>query len=180
MSREVKLGKFLSLILRHKPETIGITLDGNGWCNVDDLIEKMNMNGRKIDMEMLNRIVDNNDKARYEFNSDKSRIRARQGHSVNVDVELKEKIPPEYLYHGTASRYVESIREKGIVKGSRQHVHLSEKIETAVSVGKRHGSPYVIKINAKKMYEDGYRFFLSNNGVWLTEYVGREYLILDK
>lgn len=173
-----RLGKFISLILRHKPEIIGLKLDKNGWCSVDKLIEKMNNNNKKIDMKMLKDIVENNDKARYEFNENQTKIRARQGHSINVDVELKEKIPPKYLYHGTALKFLDSIKEKGIVKGNRQYVHLSQDIETAVNVGKRHGKPYVIKINTEEMYKNGHKFFLSNNNVWLVEYVDTRYFVV--
>lgn len=176
--KEKKVGKFLSLILRHKPEEIGVELDENGWCDAKDLVEKLNARDREVNMELLNRIVENNDKARYEFNEDRTKIRARQGHSINVDVELMEKIPPEYLYHGTATRFLDSIKEKGIEKGTRQYVHLSENIETAVSVGERHGKPHVIKIDAGKMHKDGHKFYLSNNGVWLVEYVGTEYFVI--
>lgn len=173
--KEQKLGKFFSLILRHKPEEIGIELDKNGWCSVEELIEKINRNGKEIDEKILDNIVKNNDKARYEFNENKTKIRARQGHSIDVDVELKERVPPRYLYHGTAERFLDSIKEKGIEKGSRQYVHLSEDTETAFNVGKRHGKPCIIKINSEKMYKDGQKFYLSNNGVWLVKYVGTEY-----
>lgn len=133
---DVKLGKFLSLVLRHKPETIGITLDKNGWANVKELIEKVKLSERYIDMEILERIVRENNKKRYSFNEDKTKIRASQGHSIEVELNLKKMTPPKILYHGTATRFLESIKEKGILKMNRQYVHLSMDIETARNVGK--------------------------------------------
>ena len=122
---DITLGRFLSLVLRHKPETIGITLDKNGWADVKELIEKVKLSKRYIDMEILERIVRENNKKRYSFNEDKSKIRASQGHSIEVELNLKEMTPPKILYHGTATRFLESIKEKGILKMNRQYVHLS-------------------------------------------------------
>ena len=132
---DIKLGRFLSLVLRHKPETIGITLDKNGWADVKELIEKVKLSERYIDIEILERIVRENNKKRYSFNEDKSKIRANQGTYIKVELNLKEMIPPEILYHGTATKFLESIREKGILKRNRQYVHLSSDIETAKNVG---------------------------------------------
>lgn len=162
-------GKRLSFLLRHDTE---YKFDKNGWREVKDLVKNHNYT-----FDELVEIVDTNDKKRYEFNSDKTKIRARQGHSIDVDVELKETIPPDILYHGTATRFLESIYEKGILKGSRKYVHLSKDEETAVKVGQRHGKPFVLKINAKKMVEDGCKFYLSNNDVWLTDYIDKKYII---
>ena len=129
-------------------------------------------------MEELLEIVATNNKKRYEFNDDKTKIRARQGHSVNVNVDLRECVPPDILYHGTATRFLDSILKKGINKGTRLHVHLSPDEETAVRVGERHGSPVVLRINARQMHDDGLKFYLSNNGVWLTDFVAPNYLII--
>lgn len=175
-SKDVELGKFISLILRHKPQVIGITLDQNGWADTQELLAGINASGRYIDMEILERIVRENNKKRYSFNEDKSRIRANQGHSISVNVEMKEMTPPDELYHGTADRFLDSIREKGILKMNRQYVHLSADAETAKIVGKRHGKPVVLVIDTKKMAEDGYTFCLSDNGVWQSEDIKWEYV----
>lgn len=174
---KTKLSKFISLILRHKPEEIGITLDKHGWANVNDLITGINNSGRKIDMAILEEIVRTDDKGRYSFNEDKTLIRANQGHSVPVDVELKECTPPDVLYHGTAEKYLYSIRREGIKSMSRLYVHLSSDYETAVKVGSRHGNYVVLVVDAKKMATDGIGFYLSENGVWLTKYVDWKYVI---
>ena len=167
--------KFISLILRHKPETIGIILDEHGWADVPKLI-----NGIKkttpFNMEMLEEIVKTDNKQRYSFNEDKTLIRANQGHSILVDVELKKIMPPEFLYHGTGEKYVASIDNNGLIPKSRLYVHLSDDIETAVKVGSRHGKPVVYKVSAKAMSDAGLEFLLSVNGVLLTKVVPKEYL----
>jgi putative RNA 2'-phosphotransferase len=173
-----RMSKFLSLVLRHKPETIELSLDENGWADTNELIKKMNQNGFEISEDILTHIVETNNKQRFSFNTDKTSIRANQGHSLQVDVELKEQIPPEYLYHGTAEKNVSSILNSGIEKGTRQHVHLSIDKETAVKVGQRHGKPKVLLVAANKMSADGFRFYLSENKVWLTDNVPPEYLKL--
>ena len=170
------LSKFISLVLRHKPEVAGITLDEFGWANVNQLLANMNRNGRQIDMCLLENIVDTDSKRRYSFNEDKTLIRANQGHSIPVNVNLTETIPPDILYHGTATRFLDSIKQQGIKSMSRLYVHLSTDIETATKVGKRHGKCVVLSINTKQMYHDGIKFFLSENGVWLTEYVDWKYV----
>lgn len=170
-----KASKYISLILRHKPETIGITLDKNGWANVKDLIKGVNKTHR-LDMEMLEEIVATDDKQRYSFNEDKTLIRANQGHSIDVDVELEELEPPEYLWHGTGTKYVESIRKTGLIPKSRLYVHMSESYMTAMQTGARHGKPMVFCVKAEDMYKDGYKFYKSKNGVWLTKFVPVEYL----
>ena len=172
---DVKLGRFLSLVLRHDPHAAGITLDEHGWADVNELLAGVNRTGRRIDMDTLERIVRENNKRRYSFNEDHTRIRANQGHSIQVDVELREETPPQYLYHGTASRFLPSIQKEGIRKMSRQHVHLSGDFETAMAVGKRHGSPVVITIDAAAMARDGVSFYRSENGVWLCEQVEPKY-----
>lgn len=177
---DVKIGKYLSLILRHKPQIIGIELDKNGWADTEELINGVKNKFPYFNMEQLEHIVKTNDKKRYSFNEDKSKIRANQGHSLNVDVELKEVQPPEFLYHGTARRFLFSIMKNGLVPGSRIYVHLSHDEETAERVGRRHGEPVVLKIEAGKMNKDGFSFYLSENGVWLTKLVPAEYFtILD-
>ena len=165
----VKKGKELSFLLRHDKD---YEFDEHGYREVNDLVKNHNFT-----IELLNEIVETNDKKRYEFNSDKTKIRARQGHSINVDVELKEMTPPDILYHGTATRFLDSIYDKGIIKGSRNHVHLSKDEETAIKVGQRHGKPFVLKIDTKKMNEDGIKFYLSNNDVWLTDFVDKKYFM---
>lgn len=170
------LSKFLSLILRHKPETIGITLDENGWANVEELLQKINKVGRTINFETLEKVVRENDKQRFSFNEDKTKIRANQGHSIQVDVELEQKVPPNFLYHGTIERNANSIAAKGILKGSRLYVHLSADIDTAQKVAtRRKGNPIIYKISALAMHEDGFTFYQSKNGVWLTEFVPPKY-----
>jgi len=167
--------KFISLILRHKPETIGITLDEHGWANVDELIAGI-AKTHPIDMAILEQIVAEDEKQRYSFNEDKTLIRANQGHSIPVDVELEEKQPPEILYHGTGEKYVSSINEQGLIPKSRLYVHLSGDEETARKVGQRHGKPVIYKVKSGEMYNDGYKFFRSVNGVWLTKSVPVKYL----
>ena len=163
---------FLSLILRHKPEAIGITLDKNGWADVKSLIDGVNKTGKYfLDMKKLEEIVRTDEKQRYSFNADKSKIRANQGHSINVDVELKECVPPEILWHGTGEKYVPSINSEGLKAKSRLYVHLSSDTATARKVGQRHGKPVVYKIFAGEMHRHGYVFYLSENGVWLTKNV---------
>ena len=170
------LSRYMSLILRHKPEVIGITLDEHGWASVNDLICGIEKNNPGFNMNILEQIVRTDSKRRYSFNDDKSLIRANQGHSVNVDVELKEKEPPEYLYHGTGEKYVKSINQDGLIPKSRLYVHLSKDIKTAENVGKRHGKEVVYRINSGQMYRDGYKFYLSENGIWLTKEVPIKYL----
>ncbi|SCI20279.1 RNA 2'-phosphotransferase [uncultured Eubacterium sp.] len=170
------ISKYMSLILRHKPDVIGIELDEHGWANVNDLISGIEKDNHGFNFELLEEIVRTDSKQRYSFNGDKSLIRANQGHSINVDVELKEKEPPEYLYHGTGEKYVESINQDGLIPKSRLYVHLSKDIKTAENVGKRHGKEVVYRINSGQMYRDGYKFYLSENGVWLTKEVPIKYL----
>ena len=171
--------KFLSLILRHKPETIGISLDEHGWANVDELISGI-AGTRPMNMEMLEEIVKTDNKQRYSFNEDKTLIRANQGHSIPVDVELPIVIPPEYLWHGTGQKYVDSIDAQGLIPKSRLYVHLSADTGTALKVGQRHGKPVVYRVMSGKMSADGYIFYRSVNGVWLTKEVPVQYLEKEK
>ena len=175
MGNLIKTSRFISLILRHKPETIGITLDEHGWANVEELIAGVNKK-YPIDMQILEKIVNDDDKNRYSFNGDKTMIRANQGHSIPVDVELKKLNPPDILYHGTGEKYVESIERQGLIRKNRLYVHLSNDIEIAEKVGKRHGKPVIYEIDCKKMIEDGIEFFKSENNVWLVESVSVKYL----
>lgn len=167
--------KFISLILRHKPETIGIALDEHGWANVEELIAGIQKT-RMFNMEMLEEIVRADGKMRYSFNEDKTLIRANQGHSIPVDVELPVAVLPEFLYHGTGQKYVESIEKIGLIPKSRLYVHLSGDIDTAVKVGGRHGKPVVYKVESGRMQEDGFVFYRSVNGVWLVKEVPAAYL----
>ena len=164
--------KFLSLILRHKPQTIGLELDEHGWADVSELCRRV----RGLDFATLEQIVAHDDKRRYSFSADKRLIRATQGHSIPVDVELEEVKPPEVLYHGTAQRFSSSINAQGLLKMSRLYVHLSNDVETAEKVGRRHGQAKIFLVESGKMFADGYKFFRSVNGVWLTEHVPAKYL----
>ena len=172
----IKTSKFLALVLRHKPQKIGLTLDEHGWADVDELIEKTVRSGRELDRESLEYIVRTNDKKRYAFNEDHTKIRASQGHTIPVDVELEETVPPDVLYHGTAESSLPSIMDKGLLKMKRLYVHLSKDVHTAIKVGQRHGKLVVLLVDSGKMYKDGYRFYLSANGVWLTDHVPQDYL----
>jgi putative RNA 2'-phosphotransferase len=172
----VSLSKFLSLVLRHKPEEIGLALDANGWAAVEELIRLANQHGKPLTRPMLERVVAENDKKRFAFSDDGRLIRASQGHSVEVELALPSAEPPELLYHGTASRFVESIRAGGLHSGNRQHVHLSLDPVTATKVGSRHGRPVILVVRAWAMAAAGHTFYLSANGVWLTERVPVEYI----
>lgn len=169
------ISKYMSLILRHKPETIGISLDEHGWAKVDELIAGI-AKDNEFNMDILEEIVGTDEKQRYSFNEDRTLIRANQGHSIPVDVEPEEKEPPETLWHGTGEKYVESIDAEGLISKSRLYVHLSKDEETAIKVGMRHGNPVLYQVLAKWMYDDGYKFYISANGVWLTKEVPVRYL----
>lgn len=171
-----KVSKYISLILRHKPEEIGIELDNHGWVNVDDLIEGVSRNYPGFDMDILEEIVATDEKQRYSFSEDKTLIRANQGHSIPVDLELQPVIPPACLYHGSAVKYMDSISNSGLVAKNRQHVHLSGDVSTAIEVGKRHGKLVLYVVHSGKMHLDGFTFYRSVNGVWLTDHVPKEYL----
>jgi len=168
-----KTSKFLSLLLRHHPEEAGLTLDEHGWAEVDLLLKNVGLR-----LEELEEIVAADEKQRYSFSEDRTLIRANQGHSVPVDLELEPREPPEFLYHGTVGQFLGSIRKEGLQRRSRQYVHLSLDVETAVKVGRRRGKPVILQVAAGRMFRDGYVFFLSVNGVWLTEEVPPQYLRL--
>ena len=170
-----EISKLIALVLRHKPGELGLTMDSHGWVETKALIEKLNER-QPFDMEMLEEIVRTDNKQRYSFNSDKTRIRANQGHSIPVDLELLPQTPPNVLYHGTATRFSGIIDQQGLKPMQRQYVHLSDRLETAVNVGKRHGAPLVYVIDAEAMQKAGYVFYCSENGVWLTDSVPPEYL----
>lgn len=167
-----RLSKFLSLLLRHKPETIGLKLDENGWANLDELIKL----APEFNLEIIKEIVKTCEKQRYCLDLDNNRIRANQGHSIPVNLNLQEKEPPEFLFHGTATKNLNSIFQYGIKKQNRQHVHLSENKETALKVGKRHGEPIILIIKSSEMFKKGIKFYLSENNVWLTDFVDNIYI----
>lgn len=172
-----RTSKFLSLVLRHKPEELGITLDENGWTDVPMLLAKMATKGHRITHHQLRYIVETNSKKRFAFNDDESRIRANQGHSVEVNLGYVQKQPPEFLYHGTATRFLDVILDDGLQKMNRHHVHLSSDEQTARSVGSRHGKPVVLTVKAGAMAADGHVFYQSENGVWLTDHVPVAYIV---
>ncbi|KAB8155682.1 RNA 2'-phosphotransferase [Kordia sp. TARA_039_SRF] len=172
MNKKTKnISKFLSYVLRHHPDKLGIALDKNGWTSVNFLLEKINAEPYSLTMTELEEVVATNNKKRFAFNEDKTMIRANQGHSVNIDLALQPKQPPEYLYHGTVEKFVKSIKEKGLIKGTRQHVHLSTDKETASNVGSRRGKPFILTIKSGNMNQEGFSFYQSENGVWLTDKV---------
>ena len=180
-NKNKKLSIFLSLLLRHKPETIGLHIEKYGaWADINELIEKINRNSKyEIDRELLEQIVREDEKQRYKISDDGKKIRANQGHSIDVIIEMEILQPPEILFHGTPVENVDSIFEKGILKGKRLYVHLSKDIETAVRVGSRkHKKPAVFNVRAGDMYKDGHIFYLSDNGVWLTDFVPKDYIEL--
>ncbi|MGV8040184.1 MAG: RNA 2'-phosphotransferase [Thermoanaerobaculaceae bacterium] len=172
----VKTSKLLSLILRHNPGRIGLTLDGAGWADLRELVERAQHHGIRLDVQTVLEVVEHNDKKRFTLSGDGRRIRAAQGHSIPVDLGLPEVEPPELLFHGTAARNLESIRARGLHPGRRQHVHLSPDAQTAVRVGQRHGEPAVLRIQAGAMRRAGHAFHFSENGVWLTASVPPEFI----
>lgn len=175
-----KISKFLSFVLRHEPEAVGITLDKEGWTDINILMHAAAVSKHinvVFDRELLRLVVENNAKKRFEISSDGMRIRAVQGHSTeSVARTLDEKEPPVTLYHGTAGQFITSIMNEGLKPGERHHVHLSQTIETAISVGSRHGKVVVLEVNALDMHNHGYKFYQAENGVWLTEHVPVEFL----
>jgi len=169
----VKYSKFLSLVLRHDPSAAGLVLDDSGWADVDALLAACARRGLPRDVVTLREVVETNDKRRFALSADGKRIRARQGHSLEVDLGLRPQQPPDVLYHGTAHRFLQSILTSGIQPRQRQYVHLSKDVKTAVEVGRRHGRPVVLAVDARGMSDAGHDFFLSENGVWLTREVSR-------
>lgn len=172
-----KVSKYLSYLLRHKPEAIGLALDSEGWAEINRLIICASCDGRKLDIPLIQAVVDGNDKKRFAISDDGRRIRAVQGHSSSkVDISYQEKVPPKFLYHGTATRFIDSIYRQGLLAGSRQYVHLSADRSTAVSVGQRHGKAIVLTVGAQQMYQQEFKFYQAENGVWLTKNVPVSYL----
>lgn len=171
-----KISKFLSYILRHKPESIGLKLNSYGWLLIDDIIFNSQQE-LSLSKEIIEKTVSNNKKKRFTISDDGRYIRANQGHSIKVDLQLTPKEPPSILYHGTASRFLDSILKEGLKAGQRQYVHLSSNIETAKEVGNRYGKPLILTIDSKRMHQDDYQFFISDNHVWLIDFVPRKYMI---
>ena len=171
-----KLSKFLSFVLRHKPGSIGLTLNEQGWASISELLLKARAAGNSFTRDDLIRVVETNDKRRFTFSPDGKSIRAAQGHSVEVALGLVAQIPPRILYHGTASRFVDSIFSEGLRPQSRQQVHLSVDEATAVRVGQRYGKPVALVVAAGEMHASGFEFFLAENGVWLTDQVPPKFL----
>lgn len=172
----IRTSKFLSRVLRHQPEQIGLTLDEQGWADVAELLRLANAHGRALTRELLEEVVAQNDKQRYAFSADGQRIRANQGHSIQIDLGLAPQTPPEVLYHGTAAHSRTSILAQGLLPRTRQHVHLSADVETAVKVGRRHGQPIVLIIQTGQMHRAGHLFYRSENGVWLTAAVPPQFI----
>ncbi len=171
-----RISKQMSYILRHRPDSVGLTLATGGWVAVADLLAVLSYEGKTVTRATLEQVVTDNDKQRFEFSSDGSQIRARQGHSADVDLQYEAATPPDLLFHGTATRFLESIFAQGLIKGNRHHVHLSTNRETMIQVGMRHGKPTVLEVNAKQMLADGHTFFVTGNEVWLTDHVPPQYL----
>ena len=174
--RHVRVSKFLSLVLRHQPEKIGVTLDREGWVPVSRLLEALEAHGRRLTLDELREVVRANDKQRFSFSPDGLSIRANQGHSVEVELGYEPSEPPPTLYHGTAERFIQSIKQQGLSRGRRHHVHLSEQEATAVAVGRRYGRPVILSVASGAMHADGHPFFRAANGVWLTEHVPARYI----
>ncbi|MBB5866504.1 RNA 2'-phosphotransferase [Xanthomonas sp. 3058] len=173
-----EISKFLSFVLRHDPHAIGLTLDAQGWAEIDALIAGAKANGTTLDLALIQAVVAGSDKQRFALSDDGRRIRAVQGHSTpTVALQLEAKLPPEVLYHGTATRFLDAIMAEGLRPGQRHHVHLSDNMQTAASVGQRYGAPVVLQVEAGRMYRDGLQFFQADNGVWLTAHVPATFLI---
>lgn len=173
----VKISKFLSLVLRHKPSTVGLTLDPGGWVQVDELLAAANNTGVPLNKDVLRQVVEQNDKQRFSLSADGSKIRANQGHSIPVNLDLEPVFPPEFLFHGTATRFLKSIQKQGLLPKGRNQVHLSPDKPTATKVGQRHGKPVVLTVQSGQMHESGFTFYRSANGVWLTDKVPVEFLL---
>jgi putative RNA 2'-phosphotransferase len=179
MNSPQKISKFLSLVLRHQPELIGLRLSPEGWADINELIAKAAEKNIVLSQEVICSVVQTNDKQRFSLTADRTCIRANQGHSIPVELHLPEQVPPPFLFHGTASRFLPSIKEKGLLPGTRQHVHLSADAATALQVGSRHGKPVVLQIDTAQMYKVGCKFFLSENNVWLVDAVPLSCIIFD-
>lgn len=176
----VRISKFLSLVLRHRPESIGLSLDGYGWADVDDLVRAAAAAGVAIDSETLESIVHESEKKRFTLSDDGKRIKANYGHSIDIDLGLEQREPPELLFHGTATDQVEAIKQEGIGRRGRRYVHLSADDATALEVGRRHGDPVVLKVQARLMHEHGFEFYLSESDIWLTRSVPPFYVLFPE
>ncbi|KGM40424.1 RNA 2'-phosphotransferase [Aquabacterium sp. NJ1] len=170
--------KFLSLILRHEPQLVGLTLGDGGWVRVDELLTRCAQANKPISYELLKEVVETSDKKRFALSEDGALIRANQGHSVAVDLGLSPTTPPDKLYHGTASRFLDAIWVEGLTRRERHHVHLTAKLDVAMSVGQRHGQPVILEVDSLQMHLDGHKFFQSDNGVWLVGAVAVHYMRL--
>jgi putative RNA 2'-phosphotransferase len=176
---QVKLSKFLSLVLRHEPERIGVRLDPQGWAVVSELLNALNAHGVSVTLDQLKNVVETNDKKRFALSDDGRMIRASQGHSVEVELGYERATPPPTLYHGTIARVLDSIMREGLRSGERHDVHLSAHVETARKVGSRRGKAIILQIDSERMHSDGFTFCVSANGVWLTRHVPSQYLKVD-
>ncbi|MEA9709088.1 RNA 2'-phosphotransferase [Xanthomonas campestris] len=171
------ISKFLSFVLRHEPQAIGVTLDPDGWAEIDAVIAGAQAHGTVLDLELIQAVVAGSDKKRFALSANGRQIRAVQGHSTpTVALQFEAKVPPEVLYHGTATRFLKAILAEGLRAGQRHHVHLSDNTQTAASVGQRYGEPVVLQIDAGRMHRDGMSFFQADNGVWLTTHVPAAYV----
>lgn len=177
-SRAIEISKFLSYHLRHHPEKLGLTLESGGWVNVEELLKASHQNNFPFSLTELTEVVNNNEKKRFTFDETGTKIKANQGHSIEINLQLNPMIPPDLLYHGTHPQVVNTILKEGLQKMSRHHVHLSVDILTAKKVGQRRGKPVILEINAKKMSEDGFTFYCSDNNVWLVDYIPPQYLTI--
>ena len=171
-----KKSKFLSLVLRHEPERLGLKLDESGWTSVDELLQAINKQAFPFTRAELDEVVTNNSKKRFAFSEDGQRIRANQGHSIEVDLQLAPQTPPEILYHGTATRFLDAIRKEGLKKMDRHDVHLSAETKMTLQVGGRHGKPALLTIRAGEMHRAGFLFRLTPNGVWLVDHVPPQFI----
>ncbi|MBM6930831.1 RNA 2'-phosphotransferase [[Clostridium] spiroforme] len=172
-----KLSRYVSFVLRHHPEEIDATVDEQGWMKVDELVHGMQLKGKYINQAILEHIVLTDEKQRYHYNEDHTKIRAAQGHSISVYIDMEIKVPPRYLYHGTSKQNYEKIKETKIKKMNRLYVHLSKDVKTAFQVGKRHGIPVVLVLDTEAMLQDGYQFYVATNGVWLCDDVDCCYIV---
>lgn len=174
-----KVSKMLCLVLRHKPELLKLNMDSEGWVDVNELIRRFNTYYNPdtyLNRNFLDKVVEENNKKRFAYSEDGTKIRASQGHSINIDLNLPECVPEDFLYHGTAKQFLNGIMKEGLKKMGRQHVHLSDNLKTAYSVGSRHGAPIILMVHAVTMHKNGFKFYKSENGVWLTDNVPKQYL----
>ena len=179
-NQQTKISKRLSLILRHNPQSVGLSLGENGWVEVQPLLDALTERNVTIDEQILNTVVNNCAKQRFEFDQTKEHIRARQGHSVEIDLGYTPTTPPDLLYHGTPKKFVDAILEEGLKKQRRHHVHMSENIPLMLEVARRRGEPRLLEINAKQMADEGHEFYLTDNNVWLCSYIPPKFITLKK